>query len=211
MGSMSIWHWILVLAVGLLLFGGRGKISDLMGDFAKGIKSFKKGMSEDDKTEAEPAKADPMKTIDHQAKPVPPPAARRRKPARRVDARSRLRRLDRRARCTRDRAPLRRCSSMFDIGWGELLLIGIVALIAIGPKELPGVLRTLGQWMAKLRRMASEFQGQFQEAMREAEMAGPEETGRRDDQPGAKLQEFRSGRRGARANLKRRSGRSKAR
>jgi sec-independent protein translocase protein TatB len=60
---------------------------------------------------------------------------------------------------------------MFDIGWGELLLIGVVALIAIGPKELPGVLRSLGQWMAKLRRMASEFQNQFQEAMREAEMA----------------------------------------
>jgi sec-independent protein translocase protein TatB len=60
---------------------------------------------------------------------------------------------------------------MFDIGWGELMLIGIVALIAIGPKELPGALRTLGQWMAKIRRMASEFQGQFQEAMREAELA----------------------------------------
>ena len=59
---------------------------------------------------------------------------------------------------------------MFDIGWGELLVIGIVALIAIGPKELPGALRTLGQWMSKLRRMASEFQSQFQEAMREAEM-----------------------------------------
>ena len=60
---------------------------------------------------------------------------------------------------------------MFDIGWGELVVIGIVALIAIGPKELPGVLRTLGQYMGKIRRMASEFQGQFQEAMREAEMA----------------------------------------
>ena len=60
---------------------------------------------------------------------------------------------------------------MFDIGGGELLLIGIVALIAIGPKELPTVLRTLGQWMGKLRRMATEFQNQFQEAMREAEMA----------------------------------------
>jgi sec-independent protein translocase protein TatB len=60
---------------------------------------------------------------------------------------------------------------MFDIGWGELLVIGIVALVAIGPKELPGALRTLGQWMGKLRRMASEFQNQFQEAMREAEMA----------------------------------------
>jgi len=60
---------------------------------------------------------------------------------------------------------------MFDIGWGELVVIGIVALIAIGPKELPTVLRTLGQYMGKIRRMASEFQGQFQEAMREAEMA----------------------------------------
>ncbi|HKS87100.1 MAG TPA: Sec-independent protein translocase protein TatB [Pseudolabrys sp.] len=60
---------------------------------------------------------------------------------------------------------------MFDIGWGELVVIGIVALIAIGPKELPTVLRTLGQYMGKVRRMASEFQGQFQEALREAEFA----------------------------------------
>jgi len=60
---------------------------------------------------------------------------------------------------------------MFDIGWGEFLVIGIVALIVIGPKELPGVLRSLGQGISKIRRMASEFQGQFQEAMREAEMA----------------------------------------
>lgn len=63
MGSLSIWHWILVLAVGLLLFGGRGKVSELMGDFAKGIKSFKKGLAEDEKTE-EPPKTDPMKTIE---------------------------------------------------------------------------------------------------------------------------------------------------
>ena len=60
---------------------------------------------------------------------------------------------------------------MFDFSWGELLLVGVVALVAIGPKELPGVLRTLGQWTAKLRRMAAEFQNQFQEAMREAELA----------------------------------------
>jgi sec-independent protein translocase protein TatB len=60
---------------------------------------------------------------------------------------------------------------MFDIGWTELLVIGVVALIVIGPKELPGVLRTVGQMMTKVRRMASEFQGQFQEAMREAEVA----------------------------------------
>jgi sec-independent protein translocase protein TatB len=60
---------------------------------------------------------------------------------------------------------------MFDIGWSEMVVIGVVALIAIGPKELPGVLRMVGQWVAKARRMASEFQGQFKEAMREAEMA----------------------------------------
>ena len=60
---------------------------------------------------------------------------------------------------------------MFNLGWGELVVIGIVALIAIGPKELPTVLRTLGQWMGKVRRMANEFQGQFQEALREAEFA----------------------------------------
>jgi sec-independent protein translocase protein TatA len=65
MGSMSIWHWIIVLAVGLLLFGGRGKISELMGDMAKGIKAFKKGMTEDEKAEAETPKSEPVKTIDH--------------------------------------------------------------------------------------------------------------------------------------------------
>jgi sec-independent protein translocase protein TatB len=60
---------------------------------------------------------------------------------------------------------------MFDFGYGELLIIAIAALIFIGPKELPGVLRALGQWTSKIRRMAGEFQNQFQEAMREAELA----------------------------------------
>jgi len=60
---------------------------------------------------------------------------------------------------------------MFDIGWGKIVIIAVIALIVIGPKELPAVLRTVGQWMGKVRRMAAEFQGQFQEAMREAEMA----------------------------------------
>jgi sec-independent protein translocase protein TatA len=66
MGSLSIWHWLIVGAVLLLVFGGRGKISDMMGDVAKGIKAFKKGMS-DDEAEATSAKPDTMKTIDHQA------------------------------------------------------------------------------------------------------------------------------------------------
>lgn len=48
MGSLSIWHWVIIIAVVALLFGGRGKVSDLMGDVAKGIKSFKKGLSDED-------------------------------------------------------------------------------------------------------------------------------------------------------------------
>ncbi len=72
MGSLSIWHWMIVLVVGLLLFGGRGKISDLMGDVAKGIKSFKKGMAEE---EADAGKSNaPVKSIDHQAEAVKPRA-----------------------------------------------------------------------------------------------------------------------------------------
>ena len=62
MGSFSMWHWLIVGAVLLVVFGGRGKISDMMGDVAKGIKAFKKGMSDEDA-----AKADvPVKSIDHQ-------------------------------------------------------------------------------------------------------------------------------------------------
>ncbi|KAF0131437.1 MAG: sec-independent protein translocase protein TatB [Xanthobacteraceae bacterium] len=59
---------------------------------------------------------------------------------------------------------------MFDLSWGEIALIGIVALIVIGPKELPGVLRGMGQALAKLRRMASDFQYQFNQALQEAEV-----------------------------------------
>ena len=62
MGGLSIWHWIIVIAVVLLLFG-RGKISELMGDVAQGIKAFKKGMSEDEAAKADPTKD--AKTIEH--------------------------------------------------------------------------------------------------------------------------------------------------
>lgn len=59
---------------------------------------------------------------------------------------------------------------MFDIAWSEFMLIGAVALVVIGPKDLPKALRTVGQAVGKIRRMASEFQGQFNDAMREAEL-----------------------------------------
>jgi sec-independent protein translocase protein TatA len=62
MGTISVWHWLLFLVVALLLFGGSGKISSIMGDVAKGIKSFKKGMTEDDEAAK---KADAGKSIEH--------------------------------------------------------------------------------------------------------------------------------------------------
>jgi sec-independent protein translocase protein TatA len=66
MGGLSIWHWIIVIGVVLLLFG-RGKISELMGDVAQGIKAFKKGMSEDDTAKAGPEEPSVApKSIDHQ-------------------------------------------------------------------------------------------------------------------------------------------------
>jgi sec-independent protein translocase protein TatA len=61
MGSFSIWHWLIVLAVVLLLFGGGSKISTLMGDVAKGIKSFKRGLQDDETKTAD----ENLKTIDH--------------------------------------------------------------------------------------------------------------------------------------------------
>lgn len=67
MGTFSIWHWLIVLAIALVLFGGRGKISQLMGDFGKGLKSFKKNIKDDDKDEAAPAEP---KTIDATASEV---------------------------------------------------------------------------------------------------------------------------------------------
>ena len=75
MGSMSLIHWIIVGAVLLLLFGGKNKISDVMGDVAKGIKSFKKGLTEDDTQPVaprpvEPPRAEPMRSLDRDREPV---------------------------------------------------------------------------------------------------------------------------------------------
>jgi sec-independent protein translocase protein TatA len=67
MGSFSIWHWLIVGVVVLLVFGGKGKISDIMGDFAKGIKSFKKGLADDEDKTAPPAASEPAKTIEQGA------------------------------------------------------------------------------------------------------------------------------------------------
>ena len=67
MGSLSIWHWLIVLMVVLVLFGGRGKVSQLMGDFGKGLKSFKKSMREDEPFDDQPAQ---------ETRALPPESAR---------------------------------------------------------------------------------------------------------------------------------------
>ena len=61
---------------------------------------------------------------------------------------------------------------MFDLGWSEMLVVGAVALLVIGPKDLPAALRQAGKWMGAVRRMASDFQGQVNQAMKEAELDG---------------------------------------
>ncbi len=66
MGSFSWWHWVLLLVVVMVVFGGKGKVSDLMGDVAKGIKSFKKGMADDPTEEA----MEEVKTLEKTAEPV---------------------------------------------------------------------------------------------------------------------------------------------
>ena len=71
MGGFSVWHWLIFLAVVLLLFGGSGKISSIMGDVAKGIKSFKKGMAEEDEPARRIASEQPL---DARPIPAPPPA-----------------------------------------------------------------------------------------------------------------------------------------
>jgi sec-independent protein translocase protein TatB len=59
---------------------------------------------------------------------------------------------------------------MFDIGWSELLVIGVVAIVVVGPKELPRLMRTFGHYTGKLRSMASDFQRQFEDAVRDSEI-----------------------------------------
>jgi sec-independent protein translocase protein TatB len=59
---------------------------------------------------------------------------------------------------------------MFDIGWSELLVIAVVAIVVVGPKELPRLMRTFGHYVGKLRRTAADFQRQFEEAVRDTEI-----------------------------------------
>jgi sec-independent protein translocase protein TatA len=75
MGTFSIWHWLIVLAVVLVLFGGGGKISRLMGDFGKGLKSFKKGMKEEDSESADDSEDEAPKVLKSETVEAPDTAS----------------------------------------------------------------------------------------------------------------------------------------
>ena len=159
MGGLSLWHWLIVGIIVLLLFG-KGRFSDMMGDVAKGIKSFKKGMSEDDHAETPPPRP--------AAAPAGAGAARaERRPRPAADAGRSPAATDRRfayARLPDDRRP------MLDIAPTELLLVALVALVVIGPKDLPRVMRVVGQWVGRARGMARHFRSGIDEMIRQAEL-----------------------------------------
>ena len=168
MGGLSVWHWLIFLAVALLLFGGSGKISSIMGDVAKGIKSFKKGMSEDDETaktatsRQEGRAARPSRAPRSQARATATPRspARPAEPQGLSSAPARRRQIGRaRRRVGRRRGPFaqltrNRVEPMFDITSSKLLILGIVALLVIGPKDLPALLRTIGKYVGIIKRHA---------------------------------------------------------
>lgn len=94
MGSFSIMHWLVVLAVVLLLFGGRGKVSSIMGDFGKGLRNFKTGLKGDEggdeetaeKIEETPAEAAPKRAAAKKKAPAKKAAAKKKAPAKKAAA-----------------------------------------------------------------------------------------------------------------------------
>ena len=141
MGALSIWHILILAAVALVLFGGRGKVSDLMGDFGKGINSFKKGLGEPDKEDPRvinsEARTDTTTNTDKDHKTT-------------VSAVG---------------------GAMFDLfSWSHIVILLIVALVVVGPKDLPRLMHMAGKWAGKARAMANEFKTSFDEMARQSEL-----------------------------------------
>ena len=177
MGGFSPIHIILVLVIIVLLFGA-GRVSNLMGDVAKGIKSFKQGMAEEDEPSRRIASEQPL-----DARPIAPPP----RPSRRIRSERPCRPPRRRCRPPRRTIPTgapdpyRRdgasCSASIS---SELLVIALIALVVIGPKDLPRVMRTVGNWVGRARGMAQPFprrHGQYDPRIR-ARRHGEEVEGR---------------------------------
>ena len=158
MGGFSLWHWLIVGMLVLLLFG-RGRFSNMMGDVAKGIKSFKKGMAEKTRT---PASSCRRRRISKASR-----HARRdgRRPERRHARHGRNRLIASIARVPGGFIDDR----MFDVAPTELLLVAVVAWSssAQGPAEGDAF---VGQWVGKARGMARHFRSGFDTMIREAEL-----------------------------------------
>ena len=139
--SIGIWQVVLILMIVLIIFGA-GKLPQVMGDVAKGVKSFKAGLKDDEAARASYRRHDRERVDRQEGRDCQQLAG-----AHRLGVRS-----------------------MFDIGWSEMAVILMVALIVIGPKDLPRVARTIGKWTGKARGMAREFQRSIEDMAREAEL-----------------------------------------
>ena len=147
MGSFSIWHWLIVLVIVMLIFGTK-KLRNIGADLGGAVRGFKDGMREGGATRRAES-----------------PPHRRRSPARRSKAKSRARASTRSEHADRGRTPFHKAPprrlfvlwrDMFDIGFSELMVIGLVALIVIGPEKLPRVARTVGHLAGRLQRYVSD-------------------------------------------------------
>ena len=150
MGGLSIWHWLIVLVVVVLIFGTK-KLRNIGQDLGGAVKGFKEGMktAEDDGRRGQGGRD----------------GARSRSPARRSRPRSRRTRWPDVRRLTRPRARRARPTAhagpearprMFDIGFSEIMVIAVVALVVLGPEKLPKTARTLGHLFGRLQRYVSD-------------------------------------------------------
>src|SRR5918994_1147516 len=131
MGSFSFWHILILAIIILLLFGGN-RFSAMMGDVAKGLKSFKQGLSDDDKPAEQPRQIPPQ-----QQQPI---------------------------------------------DTTQLLVVAVIALLFIGPKELPRVMMQVGRWIGKVRGYARHFTSGIENVMREAELEEMEKKWREENE-----------------------------
>ena len=170
MGGFSLWHLLISRCLVLLLFGGN-RFSDMMGDVAKGLKSFKQGMADEDDDKRRARRAAPRRA----AAPAADRTDRRHARAGRADPR-------RSAAADDDRRPLSQAAPMFGVDSSELLIVAVLALMFIGPKDLPQVMRTVGHWVGQMRGMARHFTSGIENVIREAELEEMEKKWREENE-----------------------------
>ena len=175
MGGFSLWHILIFAIILLLLFGGN-RFSAMMGDVAKGLKSFKEGMSEEDEAKQQ----EQQRSRPASARAAPDPAARRRRSTSPRTRRARATAPPRRRRATTARA--RPGRTMFGVDTSELLIVAVLALLFIGPKDLPRAMMMVGRWVGKVRGYARHFTAGIENVVREAELEEMEQNWRKENQ-----------------------------